>query len=278
MSEYVDVIAQLNDGTFINISNLASWVVEDVTIANASLGRIIAGNAGETTVKVQYNGLEAEICVKVLETVDLKQIIDSQNIDTISTKTLTASERQTIINLASGMVNCTWIAQQNLTGWKGEMIFTSGTRYYGIPYTQSINQIGLGAFNSLFPVSDFYASYSRSGVTMPKYGNDCSGFVSIAWGISRKTTADFVAGINNGTYKKVGTYDSSAPTTSALTTSYASLQPGDAVVKLGHTFIIASNSTSSKLVYAYEQTPYYAQYTVWSYNSLALGKYMPFTK
>lgn len=91
---------------------------------------------------------------------------------------------------------------------------------------------------------------------MPKYGNDCSGFVSFAWGISKKGTGDFITGIRNGTYSKVGSYNANSPTTAELKEAYKSLQPGNAVGKSGHTFLIAANDAANSKVYVYEQTPF----------------------
>lgn len=71
--------------------------------------------------------------------------------------------------------------------------------------------------------ADFYDNYTYFDIIMHKYGNDCSGFVSFAWGTSRKTTAN------------------------------------------------------SK-VYVYEQTPYPAIYTNWTYTTMANDGYMPFTE
>ncbi|AZT89965.1 hypothetical protein ELD05_04470 [Caldicellulosiruptor changbaiensis] len=96
-------------------------------------------------------------------------------------------------------------------------------------------------------------------------------------GISRKITTDFINGIKNGTYKKVGNYNVDNPSTNDLLNSYPNLKMGDAVVNAGHTFLIAANDSKNKKVYAYEQTPYYAQYTCWTYEQMANGKYMPFT-
>lgn len=84
--------------------------------------------------------------------------------------------------------------------------------------------------------------------------------------------------MKNGTYPKVGSYDANNPTNSDLLNSYPSLQKGDAVVSSSqsHTFIIALNF--SDFVHAYEQTPYMATLTVWTYDQLANKKHMPFTK
>ncbi len=87
---------------------------------------------------------------------------------------------------------------------------------------------------------------------MPKYGNDCSGFLSFAWDTTRYTTNDFITGIKNGKFKKVGNYDAYNPLRSDLLSSYDSLQAGDAVVTNGHTFMIARNDSRNKKVYAIE--------------------------
>ena len=101
---------------------------------------------------------------------------------------------------------------------------------------------------------------------------------AFSWEIDRKTTSDFVRGIKDGTYNKVGSYDESNPKKSELKEAYKKLQEGDAVVKKGHTFIIASNYSENSKVYAYEQTPYYAQYTSWTYETMSKDGYMPFAK
>lgn len=103
-----------------------------------------------------------------------------------------------------------------------------------------------------------------------------TGFVSFCWGITRKVTGEFIDGINNGTYNKVGTYNTSSPSSTDLKNAYKLLQTGNAVVNTGHTFLIDTNLTSSSKVYCYEQTPYNAQYTVWTYDQLVAGLYLPF--
>lgn len=88
---------------------------------------------------------------------------------------------------------------KDLVGWKGQYIFKKNTRYSGIPYSQTEYQKDDAGFKDALSKSDFYDSYTRFGNTMPKYGSDCSGFVSFAWGVPRETTASFVQKIKNGT-------------------------------------------------------------------------------
>lgn len=111
---------------------------------------------------------------------------------------------------------------------------------------------------------------------MPKYGNDCSAFVSYSMGLTRKNTTQFIAGISSGLYPKVGSYNVTSPSYNDLVNSYQYLQPGDAVVNAGHTFLIDYNGGSA--IYAYEQTPPYAVYTYHTYADMANQKYLPFSK
>lgn len=53
---------------------------------------------------------------------------------------------------------------------------------------------------------------------------------------------------------------------------------GDALVQYGHTFLVAANSIGSEVVYVYEQTPKTARYTSYTYDTLADGYYVSFTK
>lgn len=203
---------------------------------------------------------------------------------------LTTSERNTIISNAQAMLNVFWIPAKNIRGWRNGYTFYVGNKYAGIPYSQTVYQCDLAKFNSYYnsTTSGFCDNYTRSlwnddlnayeTIIMPKYGNDCSGYVSFCWSISRNTTSSLVDGIKNGTFPKVGSYNAYNPTTTELKTAYKSLQKGDAVVKSGHTFLIASNDTANSKVYCYEQTPYFVQYTVWTYNTMASNKYMPFAK
>lgn len=145
-----------------------------------------------------------------------------------------------ILSRARGMIDYRWTPTKDLRGWNG-YIFAKGKEVTGIPYSQTEYQTDLEAFKKALQKSDFYDSNynpSYDSRKMPKYGNDCSGFVSFSWGTKRMTTygimgSDLVRGFDIGKEK---------------------LKPGDAFVNNGHTFIYVS--TNSDVTYTcYEQTP-----------------------
>lgn len=276
-STFIDIIAKYENGTFDNISNIVEWKSENPDIVYADNGRILALDKGTTTVTVSFLEFTKTIEVNVLETCNIqKEILELESIDhrPISPNSYL---RNYVTNKAKQMVEVSWKPRRNLKGWRGKYTFKAGTTYRGIPYSQTAFQKDNIGFKNSLRKNDFYNNYTRFSKTMPKYGNDCSGFVSFAWGTSRKTTSNFVNGIKNGTYSKVGSYNANNPSRSHLIKSYRKLRKGDAVVKQGHTFLIASNSTKNSKVYVYEQTPYKALYTTWTYNQMANAKYMPFT-
>lgn len=165
-----------------------------------------------------------------------------------------------------------------MVGWRAEKTFSAGVLYRGIPYTQTEFQQNRNGFINSLGNGDFYSYYERFGWRMPKYGNDCSAFVSFSMGLARKTTYDFIAGIKSGLYPKAGSYNAYGPSYYELVNAYRYLQPGDAVVNDGHTFLINYNDPSNGSIQAYEQTPYNATYTYWGYAQMANGAYMPFSK
>lgn len=242
-------------------------------------GRIIAVDKGSTSILVTYEGFTEKINVTVLDKINLESLLYTSNGDS---KSLSSDERDDIISKASAMYNVYWTPTvNNIRGWKNKYTFTVGNSYH-IPYSQTAYQVDDLGFENAFEnyqSTGFYNNYTRvidgSTIIMPKYGNDCSGFVSFCWGISRHTTSGFISGINSGDFEKVGSYDNSNPSYDDLMTSYESLQYGDAVVTGGHTFLIGNNFADS--VICYEQTPYYVQITLWDYEDLANNDYRPFT-
>lgn len=278
-SEFVDAIVEYVDGSFQNVSPYVNWKSLDTNVVFADQGRILALDKGNTSVIVSFLNFEHQIKVNVSAKKNIEEEILKVNRQNSNDEMSINSTylREYVTNKAKSMVDISWTPTQNLVGWKAQFTFEKGKTYKGIPYSQTVNQRDEKGFASSLSASDFYTAYTRFDIIMPRYGNDCSGFLSFAWGTSRKTTADFVNGIKDGTYKKVGTYNANNPTTSELLSAYRFLQRGDAVVKSGHTFMIASNNTSTKEVMVYEQTPYRAIYTTWTYDKMANDKYMPFT-
>lgn len=95
-------------------------------------------------------------------------------------------ERQEILNRAKAMVEVKWTPKQNIIDKYAIYAFIKGKTYYGIPYSMDSYQIT--------SVDDFLSRISNSSVL---YGNDCSGFVSAAWGISRQTTLSVFNAVKN---------------------------------------------------------------------------------
>lgn len=280
-SKFIDVVGTLQDGQQVYLSEFAEYVSYNDGVAFADSGRIIALSKGKAIITVTYGNFSEKIYVNVLNQVDLRAIKNSFSSGILA---FTSPEREAIDARADAMVYLKWTPSQNLRGWRNGKTFYAGTSYYGIPYSQTDYQVGKDAFLTAMNSTNmgFYNNYSaflnNEWIIMPKYGNDCSGFVSFSWDISRQTTTSFVFGIINGTYTKVGSYDAYGPSYSDLITSYQSLQRGDAVVKMGHTFLITANWNEFNKVYVYEQTPYAAIFTSWTYDQMASAGYMPFTE
>ncbi len=71
-SEFVDIIARIDDNTYVNVTDLIEWNVEDDVVAYVYDGRIMANEKGSTVVTASFAGFEISIDVVVEETVDLK--------------------------------------------------------------------------------------------------------------------------------------------------------------------------------------------------------------
>lgn len=265
MSSYLD-LSEL-DSNF-DLSKI-EYESDDNNVAIGFDNRILATGVGHTTVLIKYEDLYQIIDVTVEQEipVNLSQLLASYNDGIIPSS---SGERNKIVERAADMVYLQWRPTKNLRGWRG-FTFTKDKYYWGIPYSQTWHQVNAAGFSSALNKSDFYDNYSIDGIAMPKYGNDCSGFVSFAWNIGRKTTYNFY---NEYPWMK----------------SYADLQRGDAVVfrrsGSGHIFLIIQNwvtppsgsSYNEPYVVAYEQTPNYAQLTFHTYRQLTNGGYKPISK
>ncbi len=167
-----------------------------------------------------------------------------------------------------------------MTGWRAGYTFKAGSRQTGIPYTQAYGgQCNCDEFIGAMSNSDFYTvKYQAVGndpsVAMPMYGNDCSAFVAICWGLTYNGNGRY------NTTKLYNEYDSLG--------EYDNLKRGDAVVSksAGHAFIVFQNwaipPTGSPITTSYtscyEQTPYNAKLTFWTYAQLQSGEYKPISK
>lgn len=277
MSTYLDFSNMGEDFCEANVE----YATENPEVAIAWDGRILATGVGTTDVIVIYENVQQRIVVNVLNEVseELRAALEycavleaDEEAAYMTRSSGTSEERAEIIEKSTAMVYLKWKPTSNLTGWRAKTIYQSGTTYTGIPYSQTIYQVDENGFASAMSKSDFYTSYFDSnGVEIPRYGNDCSGFVSFAWGISRTTTYGFY---NN--YESIG--------------DYSNLRTGDAVVyrnsNAGHIKLIMHNcpepsenvSYNEPYVDCHEQTPYLAQLTFDTYSQMQANGYKAISK
>jgi hypothetical protein len=283
--EFVDLIALYTDGTYENVAAESLWSVENPNIISAFEGQVIAEQMGTTSITVTYQNMEEVIEVTVEETINVEDKIEQILGNTIM-PLMSNSQRNSAATIAAGMVNLTWTPTSSFTTWTGSQ-FAANNAVTGLPYSQTPNQKDAAGFISSMSSADFYTQISSNNRSMPRYGNDCSGFVSFAYGISRTTTNGFLGGIKNNTYNTVGAAYYTIGTSGGryvinnyddvqMETSFLSLAKGDSLVQEGHMFLVAANNTASNTVYVYEQTPNKARYTSYSYSTLADGEFVPF--
>ena len=120
------------------------------------------------------------------------------------------TRRANILNRASDMANVSWIPKYNLVDSIGHYIFIKGVKYKGLPYC-------LGGYQ-VSSASDFLALINKSNKI---YGNDCSGFVSTAWGVSRQTTLSLYNAVKKG---------NKVDGKSVALISWDEVKPGDALL------------------------------------------------
>lgn len=168
---------------------------------------------------------------------------DASKIDSSATKpaaneTISAT-REEVLRKAKEMAEVKWTPKYNLVDEKGSYTFKKGKTYYGIPYSMDAYQV-----NS---ASDFLNKINDSKII---YGNDCSGYVSAVWGISRQTTLSFLNAVKSG---------SKIDNKSVVQISWEELKAGDALLLddgkgKGHIMLFISIDSKDKdKVNVYEQ-------------------------
>ena len=156
-----------------------------------------------------------------------------------NTNNTVSTERKAILDRAQAMVEVKWTPKYNMTDKHGAYTFVKGKTYNGIPYSMDSYQVRAA--------SEFLSKINGS---QRIYGNDCSGFVSAAWGISRQTTLTFYEAVKRG--KKIDGK-------SVGEISWDALKPGDAILHddgkgEGHIVLfIAIDSKDNDKIYVYEQ-------------------------
>lgn len=250
------------NGVKSDVTDAVIWNTQNPDVAIVYKGDIYGIGKGETTVTAVYKGITKTIDIKVHSNIDIEKemefFVTSLN-NTVVTRAISPSE--VYIQKAASCKDVRWVPQKNLIGWKNGFVYKPGITYGGIPYSQTPNQCYASTFTSKLGLTDFYSTVYDSGNAMPRYGMDCSAYLSYCWGISRNTTSGFCAGIKNGTYGKRGSYTVGALTPQVLQNAYLNLQRGDGLVcnkgyQSGkeHALLVSSIDFNNKIIYVYEQT------------------------
>jgi len=121
-----------------------------------------------------------------------------------------SAKRQAVLFKAQAMIDVKWTPKYDLKNKYAPYTFTKGKTYTGVPYSMDLYQIRA--------VGDFLSKIDGSKII---YGNDCSGFVSACWGISRQTTLSLFEAVKK--QKKVDGI-------SVVEISWSDLKPGDALL------------------------------------------------
>lgn len=253
------------------LCNEVEYFSSDEEVVLVYDGRILANGVGTAIVTVQYQDMVQCFKVTVKNKLSEDEIAEIFNVTNVYSNASEDAQRDAIVEKARNMTYCEWYPTSNLIGWNGQHIFQAGHRQSGIPYSQATGgQCDEKEFLSAMNNSDFYTAYSEGGTAMPRYGNDCSAFVAICWGlpynVNRMNTTSFYAN-----YDSIG--------------DYSNLKWGDAVVSTSdrHMFLIAQNwetpasgsSYPTSYVTCYEQTPYNAKLVIHLYSELQNKGYKP---
>ena len=123
--------------------------------------------------------------------------------------------QENIVKRAYQMMGVRWRPLVDVVGWRGKVIYKAGTTYQGIPYGQPVNgdyvpwEISLVDFVNVTNRADskMYTDYSDYTARAPYYSVDCSGFVSYAWDVPRRTPSaslsKWATVFENATYQDI---------------------------------------------------------------------------
>lgn len=168
--------------------------------------------------------------------------------------------RKTIESRANTMMSKKWSPKSTIKNFGYRSVyhtFSKGNTYTGVAYSQNNPQESWGEFYEL-------VKNTKGGTT--GYGNDCSGFASIAWKLPKRyTTWTF----ENDATNKGGYVHSLGAVGSG---SNAGLQSGDALNKSKSHIVLFKKRTSGGII-TMEQTPWNAKSRTWSWAQLS--KYRP---
>ncbi len=182
--------------------------------------------------------------IKISESFILKdnQVTFENNVEkstsALQENTVTSMGKETI-SRAKTMAEVKWMPQNNMNSVEGNYTFIKGETYKGIPYSMGAYQASSAA--------DFLSQIKNSKVIL---GNDCSGFVSAAWGVSRQTTLTLYEAVRSG---------SKVDGRSVIKISWEDLKAGDALLKengtgKGHAMLYKeADAQNNDTLYVYEQ-------------------------
>ncbi len=257
------------------VTNDVIYDSSDLDVVVAYEGRILARGVGEAVVTIKVGDLEEQINVIVENEIPQELVAQVMEITTSNARSTESEARNAIVQKGADMVYCMWKPTRDLVGWRSGYIFKADKYQYGIPYSQAYNGMCDNTeFLAAMSKSDFYTTSYEGNIAMPRYGNDCSAFVAICWGLTYNGDYRYNTTKFNDNYASIG--------------SYANLQRGDAVVSTSkaHIFLVIQNwevpptgsSITTSYVTCYEQTPYNAQLTFWTYNQLSNNSYKAISK
>jgi hypothetical protein len=182
--------------------------------------------------------------------------------------------RQEILARAVQMIDQPWSPNKIVRAWNKATKFDPGVIYHGMVYTTNVShESGLGAraqnnwvefAYGIARLPGDYSGYPFNDVWINTYGNHCSGFLSICWGLPALNLCDDIHADANGPQ----TF--SFPLGPVGGAAGALLLPGDALnYGDAHCFLFG-RKLDDNTIESLEQTPQMAQRKTWFYSSLAM--------
>lgn len=147
--------------------------------------------------------------------------------------------RKEVLSRAESMTEVKWTPKSDLVDKYGNYTFKKNTVFYGVPYSKDNYQVT--------SADEFLKKITDSDKIL---GNDCSGFVSAAWGISRQTTLSLFDAATKR--KKIDGKN-------VYKISWEALESGDALLRdngkgEGHIMLFINYDADDKdKLYVYEQ-------------------------
>lgn len=183
--------------------------------------------------------------------------------------------RQHIVEYMRAMATVEWTPKTDIAYWSAspEFAFRAGEVYHGIPYTQTVREVNLEAFDTVLRKTGGGVSVYVGPVAADQYwGSDCSSAVSMAWQwvdpmIPFLSTSEMFPGY----HKKIAAVGDYRVTSSESTKqivvdngpqkmmdAYAKLRPGDALMRRcdghGHVVLVSRVNPERQAVSIIEQS------------------------